>query len=222
MKPLFIPRVRLNQLQALLETTLKECSVLTAIERKLAALLIIAEMFKQAMIRDAASATSKTALDGFRDRRTSAFMHAVEAEMVFPHTDEAILKALNQLAEVLFSYDYEIIKLPVDEQTSATTNMLSEIKKLDLAPLQPTGLLRWPSVIEESNRSFVEEAMKYLHQSTEVAKTASATELAPALAEALEDLYRFMYGSLLIEPSDEMQTAYDNIAAKVKALRRSL
>lgn len=214
-----VPRLRLTLLQTLAESTISICQKFPALNTVLQLAITVFETFKQAMVKEKASAKDKKRLDHERDEVLTGFVLNVKSELKFPHQDEIVKKALAELALVVRKYGMRIKRLPLDQETAALDNLLADIAEIDITPLDPTGLTRWIPELESANTRFKEAAQTFISDSVEDASTDAATKQAPELEDALEGLYAMMYAVLKTAPDAEMETAYQELEELVDSMK---
>ncbi len=211
MELLSLPRLRNHQLQTVSENTIKICAELTQLKAPLETLTQKLDLFKGGMTKEQASAASKKELDNARDVLVSGFIKGVRIESAFPYTDTTSKEAINALLKVVNNYGTGIARLSYNEESAALDNLLADISKLDITPLADSGLARWIPLIEQANNNFKEAVSDYISESAKSSAVESATDVAPALLDALEALYAMIYAYLKIENSEELKEAYTQL-----------
>lgn len=116
-------------------------------------------------------------------------------------------------------YGVKIGRLPRDEETAAIDNLLADIAQMDVTPLLPTGIPRWIPAIKAANGEYKKAAKEYISDSTNAAATKAASILAPALEEALEDLYTMLFATIKRTPSDDLKKTYGDLETLVDSMR---
>lgn len=177
------------------------------------------EAFLKGMLKDRTSAEKKRKIDKTRDHQVSGFMKVVFEENHFPNKDAAVITSHTELLKVVNKYGLKIIRLSRIEETTAIDNMFADIDKIDITPLIPTGITRWIPVIEASNAAYKGAAYTYISDSTQVASTKSATDLAPALEHDLEELYAMLYATIKRTPSDVLKKAYAELETLIDSVK---
>lgn len=211
MKLLNVPRFRLAILQALCENTLIICKDIAEVTIEYGIVDVTLQDFKKGMTKDQASAEDKFRLDKNRDKFISGFMSGVNAEEKFPNEDAGILKALGALLKIIQKYDFKITRLSYYEETVAIDNMLTDIGKIDISPLDPIGIPRWIPVITQANKEFIDATTKFVSDSHEAATRKAASKLVPTLEDALEELYTQMFSVIRTSPTDQLRKAYGKL-----------
>ena len=206
-----IPNIRVNQLQTLGESSLEICQNLSEIAPSIETVKQALDKYLEGMTRDKASAAEKKKLDQTRDRLVLGFIKQVRAEQMFPHEDEQVISALQKLVLVINKYGSKITRISYDEESAAMDNMIAEVMGLDLSPLSTSGIARWIEPMQTSNDIFKSSSTQYIADSAATEQTESATSLAPALIEALEEMYNMLYAYIKIKPTDELVKAYTEL-----------
>jgi hypothetical protein len=208
MELISLPRLRVNQLQSVSERSLEICSSLTEMQPSTEKVKITLDEFVKGMLKEQASAKEKKELDLTRDRLVSGFLRHVQSEQLFPHNNEKLIAALQQLVMVVNKYGTKINRLSYEEESVAIDNMLADLDQIDLTPLQDTGIPRWLTPLEQSNNAFKSASGEYITDSVEASLTNSASTSAPALIDALEGMYSMLYAHIKINPSEALKKAY--------------
>lgn len=212
-----IPNIRVNQLQTLGESSLEICQNLPEIAPSAETVKQALDKYLAGMTREKASAAEKKKLDKIRDRLVSGFIRQVKAEQLFPHENEQAISTLQKLVLVVNKYGSEITRLTYDEESAAMDNLIAEIGELDLSPLNNSGIARWIEPIQASNDVFKSTSAQYISDSAATSQTESATNLAPALIEALEEMYNMLYAYIKVKPTDELIKAYTELEKLVNS-----
>lgn len=216
---IILPRLRLKELQSLGESSLEICMPLPEVEPATQAVSIAFTAFKQSMLKEAASAASKYTIDKSRDHLISGFTYNVKAELYYPHNDNNVLDALNSVLHILAKYGTKITRLPLNEESAAIDNLMSELEQLDTTALDTNGITRWIPLIGEANTMFKAAAHEYVADRVETAELDSATSLAPALMDALEGLYTLLFANVKVTKNATLVTAYNQLDDLVSALK---
>lgn len=219
MKILTLPDLRLGQLQTVGETSIDICKDITEIAPELLIVNSSFDAFIQGMLRDKASAEKKRILDQSRDHKVSGFMNVVFEEKKFPNEDASVINAHSELLKIVNKYGLKIIRLPRDEETAAIDNLLADIAQMDVTPLAATGILRWIPTIKTANIEYKKEAKAYISESSDTASTKSASDLAPALEDALEDLYLMLFATIKRTPTDVLKKAYADLETLINSMK---
>ena len=220
MDVLTVPKLRNHELQTVTKDLLNICNGLTKLKEPLDIVSEIFDRFKGGMTKEKASASSKKELDNTRDVFTSSFVKAVMAEQYYPHTEKEIIEALQAVRKVVDKYGgSKVNRLSYNEQSAALNNMLSDLKKTNLTPLTPTGLLRWIPLMEEANTNFTNAVAGYIKETADTLDVEAASYVAPKLHHALEELFIKLQAYLVIEPNQELKDAYDQIVVLLNSYR---
>lgn len=219
MKLLTLPDLRLGQLQTVGESSIDICKDFTELAPELAKVNASFADFKAGMSRDKTTAEKKRKLDKSRDHKVSGFSNVVFEEKKFPNKDEAILSSLKDLLKIVNNYGRKITRLSRAEETAAIDNMLADIAKIDVTPLIPTGIPRWIPEIAKANEEYKKGAAEYIDGSTEDDVIKSASNLAPALEDDLEELYAMLYATIKRTPSKELKKAYAKLEKLIDPMR---
>ncbi|MEM9339253.1 MAG: DUF6261 family protein [Bacteroidota bacterium] len=212
---LSLPQLRLAELQSLTESLLPIATPLTEVGPQTQQVSEAFETFKQGMIKNAAASDKKT-LDKTRDQLTSGLLYGVQSELLFPPTGTET-KTLEQVAEITGRYGFGLNRLPYNEQTAETDNMLKELEALNLSSLP--NISRWTGPIREANEAFKAASTDFLEGKVEAADTASATEAAPALETAIRELFTLLFAHLQISKTETLEKAYKELAALVDSYK---
>lgn len=188
-----LPRLRVAELQALTEVTIKICENIEGIDPALNKVTSGYDKYKESMLKVAASADDKKDLDKTRDRLISGFIKDVQAEKLFPHEDAAIKKSVKELVNIAGKYGTKINRYPLNEQTAAVDNLLTECKALNLSSLDGSGIARWLPLIENANAGFKQANQQYIEDSAGSSAIDPATSLAPELTDAIGNLIIVLY-----------------------------
>lgn len=212
-----IPQLRLGQLQALTESSLKIAQPLTVLEDAVARVQTTFEVFKAGMQKDQASSDKKL-LDQKRDKLISGFLMAIKAEDNFYHTDPVATDTQAALKKVMKPYTSKIIRLPYDEQTAAVDNMIEEVETVALSTLP--HLARWISPIKEANKQFKDAAKDFLEDTVSSSQIVPASQVALELKRALENMYTILFAHAKLNQNDPtLTTAYQELTALVDSYR---
>ncbi|MEM0941138.1 MAG: DUF6261 family protein [Bacteroidota bacterium] len=106
-------------------------------------------VFQQGMMKDQAS-SGKEALNRSRDQYIKGLLYGIQSEQHFPQeaNQEALMKQLLELAD---NYGFGLIRLPYNDQSSQTDNLLTELEAIDLSSMP--HISRWITKIREANNS---------------------------------------------------------------------
>ena len=219
MKVITLPGLRLGQLQTVSESSLDICKGIPEVAPETANVKRAFAAFKAGMLKDKASAAEKGKLDEERDDVVSGFMNVVIEQQKFPNKDAAIMTAHAALLKIVNKYGLNITRLRRAEETSSIDNLLADIAQVDITPLTPTGITRWIPVIEAANVAYKKAAKAYISDSTDAAATKAAGILAPALEDALEDMYIMLFAAIKRTPSDALKKAYGDLETLIDSMR---
>ncbi|NJM15377.1 MAG: hypothetical protein HC896_08355 [Bacteroidales bacterium] len=215
MKLITIPRVRLNQLQSLAESSLEICRPLTEIQESTSKAAKSFEDFKQSMVKEGASADEKGELDLGRDKVVTGLVGAVNAELHYPHQDNGVKEALAKMAKTVNEYGLKIKNYRLPEETSAIDNLLADLNKLNLAALEGTGLLRWPMALAHANNLYKDADREYIADATVTKSSLSATNQAPILISELENVFLKLFSQIVVNPAEHLTKAYARLETLV-------
>lgn len=219
MKLLKLPGMRLGKLQTVGESSIDICKDITEIAPEIVKLNASFAAFKTGMLKGKASAEKKRNLDLKRDQIVSGFMNVVFEEDNFPNEDELILKAHEDLLKIVNKYGVKIARFSRARETASIDNLLADIAKMDITPLAVTGIPRWIPAMEVANEEFRAAAKEYISDSTDAGATKSASSLAPALEEDLEDMYAMLYATIKRTPSDALKKAYGDLKTLINSMK---
>ncbi len=215
MEILSLPQLRLAQLQNLTERLLPIVKGIEQLAPQVHQIGNAFDTFQRGMVRKGAS-SDKPSLDRTRDQYISGLLHEVQAEQYFPHVSETA-DVLKQIIGVTSKYGFGLTRLPYNEQTAQTDNMLSELETLDLSQLP--HLARWLDPIRLANDTFKQAVKEYLEGEVRTADIASATAAAPALEEAVRTLFAVLFAHLQIARTEQLEQAYKEIAQLTASYR---
>lgn len=214
-----LPGLRLGQLQTIGENSIDICKDIPEVAPEMAKVNSSFVAFKEGMLKDKASAAKKGKLDLKRDLVVSGFMNVVFEERKFPNEVAGMVDAHAALLKIVKKYGLKIVRLRRVEETAAIDNLLADIAKLDIALLLPTGIPRWIPAIEAANGEYKKAAKEFVSDSTDDAAIKTASSLAPALEEALEDLYTMLFATIKRTPSEVLKKAYGDLETLIDSER---
>ncbi len=210
------PRLRLAQLQSFTKSALNIVQGLSEIETETTQVSTAFTPVNESVINMEAKSNKKI-LDQSRDTLISGLVQATQAEQKFPNEDDSVLATLKQFTDIVFKYGYDLTYLPYDDESAETDNLLAELKRLDLTPLETTSLLRWIPVIENANNAFKTRADEYIGETAAAAEVEAATALAQPLIAALNQLFLMLFSQAnstkseaLLKAHNEMQRLVDS------------
>ncbi|MEM6815511.1 MAG: DUF6261 family protein [Bacteroidota bacterium] len=206
---LVLPSLRWAQLQSFTESLLSIVDPLTEVAPQTQKIKEAFTVFQQGMMKDQAS-SGKEALDRSRDQYIKGLLYGIQSEQHFPQEvdHEALMKQLLELAD---NYGFGLIRLPYNDQSSQTDNLLTELEAIDLSSMP--HISRWITKIREANNSFKKSVGEYLSEQVETSETLSATKASPELIAAIEDLFVMLFSYLQIAKTDALEQAYKEIVA---------
>ena len=214
-----IPHLRLTELQTLTECTINICLNLLGIERFLMIVVSNFKVFKEAMLKEQASAEDKYTVYKKLDKLVSGLLKDTNAELLFPHTDAKIISTLNNLSKIINKYGIKINRLPFNEGALAIDNMIIEIAQIDLAPLEALNLERWMPLINSVNTEFKAVSKEDVIDTAYNLSIELASNLAPELTDTLDGLYTMLFAMLKLSPTSEMETAYEELEILVNSMK---
>lgn len=200
-----LPQMRLAQLQSFTDSTLSITTPLPEVSTQVQRIQAAYTEFLKGMTKTNAASDKKT-LDKTRDLVNAGFFKNVEAEQLFPYSDMPTLSALAKVVNITNKYGFGLNRLPFDEQTAETDNMLNELNGLDLSTL-PT-LSRWIAPMTEANNQFRAFTLTYLEDVTTTNSTQAAYLVAKPLEDALNELFTVLFASVVVAKTEPLQQAY--------------
>ena len=111
MKMITLPRLRLAQLQSLTESLLGICNDIPALAKPVEEVSVLFPEFKEAMLKEQASATNKKTRDKSRDGFISGLMYGIESEMCYPHTSQEANGYSGSFCATLFGFMVPVISV---------------------------------------------------------------------------------------------------------------
>ncbi|MCU4174832.1 DUF6261 family protein [Carboxylicivirga sp. N1Y90] len=208
-----LPRVRLNQLHWIAEESIRICSPFTVLVDDIANVTGILGKFTEGQKKPSASAAEKLMLDKKRDRIIMGFLTHIKAEMNFPYTKDQLVY-MNDLFNIKKKYT-GVTRISQTEETAAVDTMLEELNGINAAAFNGNGLKRWILLIKEANDNYKNAIGEYIDNQTDTKVIISASKYAPVLIGALEELYKRMFGHIMVSNEAEMIKAYQNIEVLV-------
>ena len=208
-KPL--SRLRLNELQTVVENTLKICEGIPELARPIAAIKTLFAEFKLGMNK-AAVTSERAVYDDKRDHAFSGFKAQLRADLMYPGYDEAAIKILLALKAVVAQHDNNLVDMRYDEQTAALENFLKDARAISLGPFADTQLLRWIELIEQENSAFKRVSEEWVKNNVNFSQVESATKQAPRLRKQLDNLVSMLALNVNYYPEDEnLKQAYHQV-----------
>ena len=126
MEMIHIPRLRNKELQTVGENSLRICNSIIEVKPAFDKVATTLEVFIKGMQKDKVDSHQRSVYDKKRDKYTSGLVNNIKYEKNFEHAaDNAQVVA--DLINIVSKYT-GINKMPFNEQTAATDNMLVEIK----------------------------------------------------------------------------------------------
>ena len=215
MKLITLPQLRMAQLQTLAESTIQLVTPISEVSSETTALMEAFSIFQQGMIKKYASSDKRT-LDRSRDLIASGFFKSIEAEQLFP-AEETTKTLLDEVLTVVDKYGFELSRLPYNEQTSKTDNMLNELSELDLSAFP--SLQRWIAPIQEANTAFKAASQNYLEEVVESEDTLGAYESAITLQESLNKLFTMLFAHAQVTGNEDLVSTYKELDALVESYK---
>jgi len=212
MEIISIPQLKLSQLQHLAEDSLRITASIALLSDQRGQVKSAFDVFVAGMKKDNATSNRKT-LDRTRDQLVSGFFFAIKAEEYHPYTDAGVIGKIDTLRKIAEEYGFKINKLPYDEETVAIDNMIARVEALKLTEMK--HLSRWIPLIREANQNFKSASGDYFDQRMKAAATESATEAAPELLVALENLYTMLFAHATVKADELLIKAYQQLSALV-------
>lgn len=216
MEIIHIPRLRNKELQTVSENSLGICSTIPEVKPAHDKASATLQTFVKGMQKEVLDGQQRAAYDKHRDKYTSGFLSNIRYEKNFNHTDEnaATVVALNN---VINKYT-GIARLPFNEQTAATDNMLQEVKAVLGSSESFPNLTRWIPLIEETNGKFKDASSDLIKDKANLKETDAASEIAPQLTADLQNLYTLMFAYAQIGTSEAIVTAYKELEVLIESV----
>lgn len=211
MELIVLPRLSLNHLQTISEESIKLCEAIPELDAAISKVNEVLDPFKEGMLKESLTAEEKKSMDTERDRFTRGFIKSVRNELLFNHPKENVINALKQLNKVVDKYGLEITRLPLNAETAAIDNLLSDVEQIDISSLNNTGINRWIPKIKDSNDAFKLANRDYNAKATNNNEIDSATSIAPVLRKSVNGLYAMLFGLIMMSPSDELSATYKQL-----------
>jgi hypothetical protein len=219
MKEITLPRLRNQQLQTLTDSSINICKDITEITPERQKVETLFGQLKMGIQKEQAIGIDKRAFDNSRDNFIRGFFNNLEAELAFPHTQEAVLEGLSNINTVANKYGKQMTSLSYDEETAAVDNLLEDIEALDLQVLDGNSVMRWIPVIKTSNSDFKQISKEFIQKGTAADQIESASALAPVLVKALEDMYAKLNAHIVISDNESLKTTYLELSNLVDSYR---
>ena len=216
---LSVPRVRVAQLQSLAENVLTICSNHGQLKVATEKVRTRLDIFKSGMVRQPASAAEKAELDKVRDRLVSGLFLQIRAEEYFPHESPEDKAHLARLSVLTQKYNSTMNRLPLDEQTAAVDNLLSEFKTINIEPFANGRVQMWLPLIMDANNKFKSAAQGYVTDSAAATGKPAASTSAPQLIEALNALFMMVYAHVQVSGDEALRQSYNELQVLVNAAR---
>jgi len=219
MKLITLPRLRMAQLQMLVENVLNICSNLTEIKKEVKNVKSNFEDFKEGMLKRRPTSEDKKGLDKIRDNMVTAFTQSINAETYFPHKEPEALDNLKKLTDIVHKYGTKINKLPYNEETSVVDNMIAEAEEVNYSALGNGSISRWIPLLKEANQNFKDLVSENIEESAEALGTDTASELAPDLTNAVEKLFTMIFSHINVSGNEALRKAHVELEQLVDSLR---
>lgn len=216
MELIVLPRLSLNHLQTITEESVKLCEAIPELNAAIEKVNNVLEPFKDGMLKESLTAEDKKTTDQKRDKSTKGFIKSVRTELLFEHSDIEILNTLKQLNKVVDKYGIEVTRLPLNAETAAIDNLLSDVAQVDTSNLADTGILRWIPKIESANNAFKLANRNYNAKTTSNSEINSASSIAPVLRKSVNGLYAMLFGLIMMSPSDALISTYKQLDTLVE------
>ena len=213
---LSIPRLRLMQLHALAESSLDLTAAFAELTEQRTKVQEAYQLFKAGLKKNQASAKEKAQLDHERDALFYGMKYELKGELAYPLHNEVSQNVFKALLSAVHKYGSNLPKLPQNEESMALSSFLDVVK--DIPALENTHIYRWIPLLEEANNAFREASGEYLHNKSTAIDVSSASESAPELKKALEQLYVKMFAHLHVSDNPEMSRSYSQIKILIDQL----
>ncbi|WP_289053973.1 DUF6261 family protein [Carboxylicivirga marina] len=216
MEIIHFPRLRNKELQTVGENSLQICNGIPEVKPAYDKASSTLSTFVKGMQKDKNVGQSKKSYDRKRDTYTSAFIYNVKYEMSYEHNveDTALVTALNNIIGKYAG----IARLPYNEQTAATDNMLDEVQVVLSGNESLPHLSRWIPLIDDANNEFKAVSSDYIKSSVDLKETDAASLIAPQLAEDLENLFTLMYAHAKIGSNANVISAYKELEVLIDSV----
>lgn len=219
MEMIHVPRLRMNELQTLSESSLSITGAIPEVANERQKVETELTAFKEGMLKSQASAEGKRTIDKERDRYVSGLAYNIKAERFYPYTEEESINTVNELLKQNSKYGIKSSRLPVNEQTATVDNWIDELEALDLSKLNNTAISRWVELLKDANQRFKEVAGEFIEENAEAGTLESASSVAPELTNALEQLYIQLFALIRVSPSDTLTKAYSELEILIDSYR---
>lgn len=216
MKMLILPRLKMAELQSFAEGFLSMVQPHPELTAQVQAVTQSYDVFKKGMLKNQASSEKKT-LDRTRDVYISGLLYTIVAEKAFPHTDPAWVKMLEEVEHVTEKYGFALNKLPYNEQSAQTDNLLDELEALDLSGY--SSIARWLDPIREANEAFKIASSAYLASQAEEAGTISASEAASGLEDSINAVFKILFAHMQISKTEKLEKVYQELRALIDSYK---
>jgi len=213
---IFLPQIRLAQLQTLTEGTLRITENLTEVAPQVQALNTAFTSFQTGMVKSTSTSNKKT-LDRTRDLINTGFFKSVEAEQLYPYEDAAPKTAVTKLVTIANKYGMKLNRMTYDEQTAETDNLITELEATDLSALP--AVLRWIPLMKTANTNFKLTVKTYLEDQTQAGDTEAATKAAIPLENALKELFTILFAHVHVTKTATLVNAYKELTTLVNTYR---
>ncbi|WP_068471626.1 DUF6261 family protein [Saccharicrinis aurantiacus] len=211
MELIVLPRLSLNHLQTITEESVKLCETIPELSAAIEKVNNVLEPFKEGMLKESLTAVDKKNTDWKRDRLTKGFIKSVRNELLFDHSDAEVLETLKQLNKVVDKYGIEVTRLPLNAETAAIDNLLSDVAQIDITSLSNTGITRWIPKVNDANQAFKIANRDYNAKTTSNSAINSASSIAPSLRKSVNGLYAMLFGLIMMSPSDNLISTYKQL-----------
>jgi len=216
MEMIYIPRLRNKELQTVGENSLRICNALIEVKPAFDMVSATLEVFIKGMQKDKVDSQKRSIYDKKRDKYTSGLLNNIKYEKNFEHAaDNAQVVA--DLLNIVSKY-IGINKMPFNEQTAATDNMLVEIKTVLGSNESFPNLTRWIPLIEEANGQFKEVSSDLIKDKVSLKETDAASAIAPQLSEDLQNLYTLMFAYAKIGSNQSIIDAYKELEVLIDSV----
>lgn len=211
-----LPRVKIGELQTIMEGAIRICSEFEPLKPAMDTLLAISPEFNNAIIKEQASAEVKNVADEERDNRYSGLYYCSKSLIYYPFSSAEVQETAKQAWDILQDGGKGIIRLPFNEETAAIDSRIAKLRQLNLNVLQGTMFVEMLDLTDKANEKFKSMTLNYIEDKASTASAEAATHLIPQVREALEGLFMMLTTFSRFGNDEKMTIAYNEIVALLK------